>query len=104
MKPFETVLKVLTALAAVAGVVVVLAAYGDKIVAWAKKLMAKVPCHSCDIIEFTPAEDFDEEAENAPAEEAQEEAEEAPVEENQEEDVVTPAEGEPVADEEDFEA
>lgn len=102
MKPFETVLKVLTALAAVAGIVVVLAAYGDKIVAWAKKLMAKIPCHSCDIIEFTPAEDFDEEAENAPAEEAQEVTEET--EEAQEEAVVAPAESEPVADEADFEA
>ena len=67
MKPFETVMKVLTVLAAVAGVVVILAAYGDKIVEWAKKMMEKIPCHSCDIIEFTPAEDFDEEAE-APAE------------------------------------
>ena len=96
MKPFETVMKVLTVLAAVAGVVVVLAAYGDKIVAWAKKMMEKIPCHNCDIIEFTPAEDFDEEAEAA-AEEAP--AEEAPVEEE-----AAPAEGEPVAEDADFEA
>ena len=95
MKPFETVLKVLAALAAVAGLVFVIAAYGDKIVAWAKKLMAKCPGHSCDIIEFTPAEDFDEEAEAAaPAEEAAEApAEEAPA-----------AEEEPVAEDTDFEA
>ena len=65
MKPFETTMKVLAALAAVAGVVVLLAAYGDKIVAWAKQMLAKLPCHDCDIIEFTPAEDFDEEAEAA---------------------------------------
>ena len=93
MKPFETVLKVLTVLAAVAGVVVVLAAYGDKIVEWAKKMMAKIPCHNCDIIEFTPAEDFEDEAEApAEAEEPAAEAEEAP------------AEGEPVAEDADFEA
>ena len=95
MKPFETVMKVLTVLAAVAGVVVVLAAYGDKIVEWAKKMMAKLPCHNCDIIEFTPAEDFDEEAEAAPAEKpAEEPAAEA----------AAPAEGEPVAEDTDFEA
>ena len=94
MKPFETVMKVLTVLAAVAGVVVILAAYGDKIVEWAKKLMAQIPCHNCDIIEFTPAEDFDDEAEEAPAEEA----------EAAEEPVVTAAEGEPVAEDADFQA
>lgn len=102
MKPFETALKILTALAAVAGVIFVLAAYGDKIVAWAKKMLAKCPCHSCDIIEFTPAEDFDEEAENAPAEAAAEE--EAPAAEEAAEEAVAPAEGEPVAEEKDFEA
>lgn len=102
MKPFETVMKVLTVLAAVAGVVVVLAAYGDKIVEWAKKMMAKIPCHNCDIIEFTPAEDFDEEAENAPASQAAETAE-APAEEAAE-PVVVAADGEPVADDSDFEA
>ena len=98
MKPFETIMKVLTVLAAVAGVVVVLAAYGDKIVEWAKKMMAKLPCHNCDIIEFTPAEDFDEEAEaeEAPAEETAEEPAEEPAAE--------PAEGEPVAEDADFEA
>ena len=91
MKPFETILKVLTVLAAVAGVVVVLAAYGDKIVEWAKKMMAKIPCHNCDIIEFTPAEDFDDEAD-------------APVEETPVEEAAAPAEEEPVAEDADFEA
>ena len=100
MKPFETVLKILAALAAVAGVFVVLAAYGDKIVAWAKKMMAKLPCNSCDIIEFTPAEDFDVEAEQA---EAEPEAE-APVEFTEEAPAEAPAEGEPVAEDADFEA
>lgn len=102
MKPFETIMKVLTVLAAVAGVVVVLAAYGDKIVEWAKKMMAKIPCHNCDIIEFTPAEDFDEEAETSFTAQ-EEESEKAPAEEAAE-PVVAAADGEPVADDADFEA
>ena len=40
----KTALKVLTALAAIAGAVYVIATYGDKIVAWAKKIMAACPC------------------------------------------------------------
>ena len=40
----KTVLKILAALAAIAGVVFVIATYGDKIVAWAKKLLASCPC------------------------------------------------------------
>ena len=39
MKIFTNILKVLSALAAVAGAVYVIATYGDKIVAWAKKLL-----------------------------------------------------------------
>lgn len=39
MKALNTVIKILTALAAIAGVVYLLATYGDKIVAWAKKLL-----------------------------------------------------------------
>ena len=42
MKAINTIAKVLTALAAVAGVVYVIATYGDKIVAWAKKLLASL--------------------------------------------------------------
>ena len=103
MKPFETTMKILAALAAVAGVIFVLAAYGDKIVAWAKKILAKCPYHSCDIIEFTPAEDFDEEAEYGPA--VTPAAEEAPAAaEAPAEEPAPVADGEPVADEKDFEA
>ena len=36
MKVFYTVLKVLAALAVVAGIIYVIATYGDKIVSWAK--------------------------------------------------------------------
>ncbi len=50
MKTVGVILKILAALAAVAGVVYVIAAYGDKIVAWAKKLLG-IPgecCCDCD--------------------------------------------------------
>lgn len=47
MKFVGTVLKILAALAAVAGAVYVAAAYGDKIVAWAKKLLNRCCC-CCD--------------------------------------------------------
>ena len=40
----KTVLKILTALAAVIGAAYVIATYGDKIVAWAKKLLGKCEC------------------------------------------------------------
>ena len=39
MKIFANIMKIVAALAAVAGVVYVLATYGDKIVAWAKKTL-----------------------------------------------------------------
>lgn len=44
MKIFNTVMKVLAALAAVAGAVYLVATYGDKIVAWAKKLLGSCSC------------------------------------------------------------
>lgn len=103
MKVFASVVKILTALAAVAGAVYVIATYGDKIVAWAKNLMAKCPC-SCsqEPAEEAPAEEAApaEEpaaAEETPAEEAAPVEEAAPAEEPASED------GVPVADEDDFE-
>ncbi len=39
MKVFTTLLKILAALAAIAGAVYVIATYGDKIVAWAKRVL-----------------------------------------------------------------
>lgn len=107
MKALNTIVKILTALAAVAGAVYVIATYGEQIVAWAKKLMAsfpKCPC-CCDCtcaeeeFEEAPAEEA-EAAEEVPAEEAVaeevEEAEEAPAEEP------APVVNEPVAEETDF--
>lgn len=48
MKAVNIILKVLAALAAIAGIVYVIATYGDKIVAWAKKLLTGCPCCDCD--------------------------------------------------------
>ena len=96
----KTVLKVLTALAAIAGTVYGIATYGDKIVAWAKNLLASCPCCNdtcegececggeCKCAEEAPAEE--------PAPEEASVEEEAPVEE------VVIEENEPVAAEEDF--
>ena len=44
MKAWKIVLKIVAALAAVAGVVYVIATYGDKIVAWAKNLLKRAEC------------------------------------------------------------
>ena len=44
----KNVVKLLTALATIAGVVYVVATYGDKIVEWAKKIWAAMPkCPCC---------------------------------------------------------
>lgn len=47
MKVVGNILKVLAALAAVAGIIYAVATYGDKIVAWAKKLLGNIKC-KCD--------------------------------------------------------
>ena len=47
MKVFSTIMKIVAALAVVAGIVYVVATYGDKIVAWAKKLLGKFECCCC---------------------------------------------------------
>ena len=109
MKTFNLIAKIVTALAAAAGAVYVIATYGDQIVAWAKKTLAsmpKCPCCEKDFAEETPEEAPA--AEEAPVAEqvvAAEAAvaEEAPTEEAAEE---APAADEtvPVAEEADFEA
>ena len=101
MNCFKTVMKILTALAAIAGIVYIIATYGDKIVAWAKKLLESCPCKCkvedcCDCgCECECKCDCGCACEEAPAEEA------APAEEEVIEEVVV-EEGEPVADEADF--
>lgn len=120
MNKFNTFLKVISALAAVVGAVYIVATYGDKIVAWAKRLMG---CDSTPIATFHYTTDEvkqeDQPAAEAPAAEApaaEEKAEEdAPVAEEakapaaaETEEAAAPEapvveEGTPVADEEDFE-
>lgn len=97
MKALNTILKIAAALAALAGTLYVVATYGDKIVAWAKKLWAQMP-HE---VELSVKVEAPEEAPEEIAEEAapEEAAEEAPAEE---EPAVQVAENEPVADETDF--
>ncbi len=75
MKAVKYIVNTLLALAAIAGIVYVAATYGDKIVAWCKKMIASLPCcknSDCicedDICEEAPAEEAA--AEEAPAEEA----------------------------------
>ncbi len=86
----KTVLKILSALVAIAGVVYVVAAYGDKIVAWARKFF---PCHSEVILVDDDFEDDEPASVKTP--------EEAPAEEPA--PAVDPADGQPVAEEGDFE-
>ena len=110
MKTVNTIIKIVTALAAIAGAVYLIATYGDKIVAWAKKLLDSCPCKcTCDIedcadcdcqadcpcAEEAEDDEIEVEIEEAPVEE-EAPAEEAPVEE------IVIEEGEPVAEEEDF--
>lgn len=109
MKTLNTLIKVFTALAAVAGIIYVVATYGEQIVAWAKKLLGCFPqCPTCETEETveSPAEEAAEtpaaeETEEAPAEVTMvdvpvvEVTEEAPAE-------VAVAEHEPVAEDVDF--
>ena len=71
MKIAATIAKILAAVAAIAGAVYLIATYGDKIVAWAKKMLFCSCCCEWECEE--PA------AEEAPAEEPA--AEEVPAEE-----------------------
>ena len=81
MKAVNLIIKIVAALAAVAGVVFVIATYGDKIVAWAKKMLGCCPCDGeCECCEeecFEEAEEVAEETEEVA--EAAEEAAEEPV-------------------------
>ena len=109
MNLFNTILKLLTALATLAGIIYILATYGEQIVAWAKKTLAALPkCPCCEDgeIEVEPVveEEAAEEAEAAPAEEeaAAEEVPAAQEEAAAEAPEVVVAENEPVAEEQDF--
>lgn len=109
MKAFNMIVKVLAALAAVAGAVYIIATYGEQIVDWCKKTLEALPkCPLCDRddhdieVEITteaPAKAAAEEpaAEEVPAPKAAA-AEEAPVAE----EAPAAEEKEPVADASDF--
>ena len=98
MKLFANIVKILTALAAVAGAIYVVATYGDKIVAWAKQMLASFPCPCCE----DEAEAVEEVAEEVAEEPAAEEIPAAePVAEEPAAEVVV-EETEPVAEEADF--
>ena len=102
MNCFKTVMKILTALAAIAGAIYIIATYGDKIVAWAKSLLEKCPC-KCNLSDCKCGEEAECECKcdgNCDCECEEAPAEEAPAEEVIEEVVVEA--GEPVADEADF--
>ena len=93
MKAFNTFLKILTAVAAVAGAIYIIATNGEQIVAWAKRMLAalpKCPC-SADVVYDAAS------AEETPVEEP---VPEQPAEEPAPEVVVS--EHEPVAEEADF--
>ena len=104
---FNTIVKLVTALAAVVGAIYIVATYGDKLVEWAKSIMGCCHCKSAMNTPTAPAEDFvsEDAPQEAPAasEEAAEEpaAEEAAAEETTE--AVLADDAIPVADEEDFE-
>ena len=95
----KNIVKILTALATVAGVIYIIATYGEQIVSWCKQIWSKMPkCPCCE--EAETVEEFVEDAQFE-AEAAEEvAAEEIPVEEAAPEVIV--AENEPVAAEEDF--
>ncbi len=58
MKTFTVIAKIVAALAAVAGVVYIVATYGDKIVAWAKNLLGKgCCCEDCECADCECNED-----------------------------------------------
>ena len=48
MKAFSTIMKILAVIAAVAGIIFILATYGDQIVAWCKRLLEKVRAYRND--------------------------------------------------------
>lgn len=103
MKALKNLFKIMTALAAIAGAVYVIAVYGDKIVAWAKKLLDRCPCFNHNDFEDDFEFDFDEEFSPAVEVPFAPPAEEAPVEETAAEDEVVINEAEPVAEDHDFE-
>lgn len=105
MKTVNTIVKILSALAAIAGAVYIAATYGEQIAAWAKKVLAslpKCPCCKEEPVVEVPVQEAAEEEEPA-AVEVPVDAPAAPVEEAAEEvEIPVVAPHEPVAEEADF--
>ncbi len=86
MKTWTVIVKILAALATVAGVVYIIAAYGDKIVAFARRLLGRdyecfcdcddCDCDDCDFCKFDELDELDDLDDDA---EIEEEADETPV-------------------------
>ena len=79
MKVFTTVMKILAALAAAAAIVYVVVTYGEAIIAWIKKQLARFGIHfDCCEVQLVDEDVIDEEAvmDEAPAEEGAVQAEE----------------------------
>ena len=102
----KNIVKILTALATIAGAVYIIATYGEQIVAWCKQIWSKMPkCPACEEAEVVEAvAEETEEVTEQQAEEAEAEAEEVPAPAAEEEAApeVIVTENEPVAAEEDF--
>ena len=99
----KNLIKILTALATIAGAVYIIATYGEQIVAWAKKVWNMLPkCPCCEEVVDTEIAEEEAPVEAEAAEEAV--AEEVPVEEAAAEEVpeVIVTETDSVAAEEDF--
>ena len=79
MKAVNVIIKIVVALAAIAGIVYLAATYGDKIVAWAKKMMARFGCCCCCDGDCDCCCDEEELTEEITEEAAEEPAEESPV-------------------------
>lgn len=94
MKTVNLIAKIVAALAAVAGVVYIIATYGDKIVAWAKRMLGKCEC-TCEECDCEGREECCSECEGC------EQVEEA--EEEEAEEVIETAEETVTAEEKDFE-
>lgn len=102
MKTVNTIVKILSALAAIAGAVYIIATYGEQITAWAKKTIASLPKCPCCKETAEETDEVEETAEEVPVDD-EPAAVEVPVEEPAaavEVPVVAP--NEPVAEEADF--
>lgn len=98
MKALNSILKVLTALAAIAGVIYIVATYGEQIVAWSKRMLAAMS--RCPGVEFEAKVNLVDQDTDDTEQEGTEEPVTVPAEEAASETVVS--EHEPVAEENDF--